>query len=98
MKKDYTIISKSINDFIVEPVRSLLIPSFYEMKKAALDAGAVGCSISGSGPSLFALTKSKAAANKTANEMKKVLDKIEIECDIYISGINRKGPKILSAK
>jgi homoserine kinase len=45
MKKDYNIISRSINDFIVEPVRSLLIPSFYEMKKAALDAGAVGSSI-----------------------------------------------------
>ena len=79
MKKDYSIISKSINDFIVEPVRSLLIPSFYEMKKAALDAGAVGSSISGSGPSLFALTRSKASAKKVAKEMKKVLDKIDIE-------------------
>ena len=98
MKKDYSIISRSINDFIVEPVRSLLIPSFYEMKKAALDAGAVGSSISGSGPSLFALTKSKASANKVAKEMKKVLDKIDIDCDIYISGINKKGPKILSSK
>ena len=98
MKKDYKIISNSINDFIVEPVRSLLIPSFYEMKKAALDSGAVGCSISGSGPSLFALTRSKATANKVAKEMKKVLDKIDIESDIYVSGINKRGPKILSAK
>jgi len=98
MKKDYTIISRSINDFIVEPVRSLLIPSFYEMKQAALDAGSVGSSISGSGPSIFALTRSKATANKAAKEMKKILDKIDIDCDIYISGINKKGPKILSTK
>ncbi len=98
MKKDYEIISRSINDFIVEPVRSLLIPSFYEIKKAALDAGAVGSSISGSGPSLFALTRSKASANNVAKEMKKVLDKIDIDCNIYISGINKKGPKILSSK
>jgi homoserine kinase len=98
IKKDYDLISKSINDFIVEPVRSLLIPSFYEMKKAAFDAGSIGCSISGSGPSLFALSRSKTKAKKIANEMKKVLDEIEIEYDIYISQINRKGPKILSTR
>ncbi len=98
MKKDFDLISRSLNDFIIEPVRALLIPSFYEIKNAALDAGAIGCSISGSGPSLFAFTKSKASAQKVALEMKKVLDKIKIENDIFISKINKRGPKILSTK
>jgi len=98
MKKDFDLISRSLNDFIIEPIRALLIPSFYEIKNAALDAGAVGCSISGSGPSLFALTKSKTSAQKVADEMKKILDKIEIKNDIFISKINKRGPKILSAR
>jgi len=98
MKKDFDLISRSLNDFIIEPIRALLIPSFYEIKNAALDAGAVGCSISGSGPSLFALTKSKTSAQKAADEMKKILDKIEIKNDIFISKINKRGPKILSAR
>ncbi|HQE95281.1 MAG TPA: homoserine kinase, partial [Candidatus Marinimicrobia bacterium] len=55
-RKDLTLISRSMNDYIIEPQRAKLIPHFYEIKKAALDRGALGCSISGSGPSLFALS------------------------------------------
>lgn len=98
MKKDFDLISRSINDFIIEPVRALLIPSFYEIKQAALDAGAIGCSISGSGPSLFALAKSKPVAKKVATAMKKILDDIRIENDTFVSGINKRGSKIISAR
>jgi homoserine kinase len=98
MKKDFDLISRSLDDFIIEPVRALLIPSFYEIKNAGLNAGAIGCSISGSGPSIFAFAKSKASAQKVSLAMKKVLDKIEIKNDIFISQINKRGPKILSLK
>jgi len=48
-------------DLVVEPVRSNLIPGFVEVKRAALEAGAHGCSISGAGPALFAVTSAEAA-------------------------------------
>ncbi len=56
-KEDYDLISRSLVDHIVEPIRSILIPGFDEVKQEALSAGALGCGISGSGPSIFALSK-----------------------------------------
>ncbi len=95
MNNDYDLIGRSLHDVIIEPVRSILIPGFDEVKKAALDAGAIGSSISGSGPSIFALSKTQDTAKKVANVMKKVLKSVEIESDIYLSPINKIGPKIL---
>jgi len=95
MKKDMKLISRSMKDVIIEPSRSLLIPGFYEIKKAAIDAGALGCSISGSGPSIFALSTSDKSANKIGMEMRKVLSSMNIESDLFISKINKKGPRIL---
>ncbi|MDX2127606.1 MAG: homoserine kinase [Chloroherpetonaceae bacterium] len=95
---DLNLISRSLQDQIVEPMRAILIPKFYEVKAAAMQAGALGCSISGSGPSLFALSSSKEVAEKVAHEMCKVFIHIQIGCDSYISSINQTGPKILSAK
>jgi len=97
MQKDFDLISRSLNDFIIEPVRALLIPSFYEIKSAALNAGALGCSISGSGPSVFAFAESKPSAEMIAGEMKKVLDKIEIKNDIFISKISKRGARVIPA-
>jgi len=96
LMSDYGLISRSLQDVIVEPIRSILIPKFYELKKAALDAGALGCSISGSGPSLFALTDSRDTAQKVANAMTLVLDNIGIGSDVFISKVNQEGAKILS--
>jgi homoserine kinase (EC 2.7.1.39) len=95
LMSDYGLISRSLQDVIVEPIRSILIPKFYELKKAALDAGALGCSISGSGPSLFALTDSHDTAQKVANAMTLVLDNIGIGSDVFISKVNQEGAKIL---
>ena len=57
MKSDYELISRSMVDVIIEPVRSILIPEFKQVKQAAISNGALGCSISGSGPSMFALSR-----------------------------------------
>ncbi|MEX0944675.1 MAG: homoserine kinase, partial [Balneolaceae bacterium] len=75
---DYDLIGRSIHDEIVEPVRSLLIPGFNEMKAAAMKTGALGCSISGSGPSLFALSRSQASADEIGKKMGAVLDEIDL--------------------
>ena len=92
---DYDLISRSLQDVIVEPIRSILIPGFNEIKNSALDAGALGCSISGSGPSIFAFSKSKVVAEKVGTAMMIALSAIEVEGDLYISKINQQGPRVI---
>lgn len=92
---DYDLIGRSLHDEIIEPVRSVLIPGFAAMKKAALDHGALGCSISGSGPSLFALSTSKEEAEKIGKAMGLKLKSIGLEYDLHISKINTAGASIV---
>ncbi len=95
MKPDYELIRRSMQDVVIEPVRSLLIPAFNEVKSAALAAGALGCSISGSGPSIFALSRTHDIAQSAGLAMRKEFDSISIENEIYVSKINQEGPRIL---
>jgi homoserine kinase len=93
-KEDYELIGRSLVDHIIEPVRSILIPGFDDIKQQALAAGALGCGISGSGPSIFALSKGKDTATKVAAGMSNVLKNLELEHDTYVSEINTKGIQI----
>jgi homoserine kinase len=93
--EDYNLIGRSLEDFIIEPIRSILIPAFDSVKQQSLNAGALGCGISGSGPSIFALSKGEETAKKVAKVMKSVYDKVGIEYDIHVSKINKQGIKIL---
>ena len=96
MKPDYELIKRSIEDFVIEPIRSSLIPNYFQVKEAALKNHTLGCGISGSGPSIFALSRNLSEAKHIALEMKKVLNNIKLKSDIYISTINYEGPKIIS--
>ncbi len=91
--KDYDLIGRSLQDKIVEPVRSVLIPLFFDIKKAFCAAGALGGGISGSGPSIFALSKGPQTAEKVARAMEKVYSQTDICYDIHISPINSVGIK-----
>ncbi|HXA01570.1 MAG TPA: homoserine kinase [Cytophagaceae bacterium] len=95
MSSDYALIGRSMQDVIVEPVRSILIPGFSDVKAASLDAGALGCGISGSGPSIFALSTKEATAQKVGKAMTKVFDSLKIGSETYVSKINNAGPQIL---
>lgn len=95
MSGDYDLIGRSLQDVIIEPIRGILIPGFNEIKNAAINAGALGCSISGSGPSVFAFSKTRASAVKVGEAMKKVLSDLDIDSDIYISKINKRGPRVI---
>lgn len=95
MKPDYGLISRSLVDVIIEPVRAILIPEFNEVKQAALDSGALGCSISGSGPSLFALSRDRQTAERAGAAMQQAFLTAGITSEIYVSGINTQGPKVL---
>jgi homoserine kinase len=90
-REDYELIGRSLQDVVIEPVRSILIPGFDEIKAAALNAGALGCGISGSGPSVFALSKGADKAHEVAQQLKEVYTPMGIPFDIHISNINEKG-------
>jgi len=90
-REDYELIGRSLQDVVIEPVRSILIPGFDEIKAAALNAGALGCGISGSGPSVFALSKGADKAHEVAQQLKEVYTPMGIPFDMHISNINEKG-------
>ncbi len=92
---DFRLISESMHDVFAEPTRSFLIPEYEEVKKAALKAGALGCGISGSGPSMFALCMDENTANKAGEEMEKVFASVEISSSVFVSQVNRQGIKLL---
>ncbi|MDA0200910.1 MAG: homoserine kinase [Bacteroidetes bacterium] len=94
--EDFELMSRSLNDVIVEPMRSLLIPEFDSLKKSAIEAGALGFGISGSGPSVFALTKGDQIAKSVANALKKTISPSGLNYDIHRSPINHQGIKVLS--
>jgi len=94
--EDYALIGRSLEDHIVEPIRSILIPGFDHVKQKALSAGALGCGISGSGPSIYALSKGEVIAQNVAQAMSEVYEKIGIDYDIHVSKINAEGIKIIS--
>ncbi len=93
--EDYDLIGRSLVDHIVEPIRSILIPGFDGVKTAAIETGALGCGISGSGPSIFAFSKGEVTAKKVAEAMKEVYQNIGIDYDVHVSRINPTGIKIL---
>ena len=93
--EDYELIGRSLEDHIVEPIRSILIPAYNSVKEESLKAGALGAGISGSGPSIFALSKGLETATKVGEAMKKVYEKVGIDYDVHISKINTEGIKKL---
>jgi homoserine kinase len=92
-KEDYDLIGKSIEDKIIEPIRSILIPAFDEVKQKSLKAGALGCGISGSGPSIFALSQGLKKAQSVAETMSQVYDNVGVDFEIHVSKINSQGIK-----
>lgn len=92
---DIELIGRSIKDVIIEPQRAQLIPHFYQVKEAALKEDALGCSISGAGPSIFALCANSLKAEQAGAAMQKVFVDHGIECDLFISKINQQGAVLL---
>ncbi|MBB5624151.1 homoserine kinase [Pedobacter cryoconitis] len=92
---DYDLIGRSMVDVLVEPTRSILIPDFYKMRSIAMELGAVSFGISGSGPSVFALTKDQDTAHLITQALQKQLKSIQINSLSFVSSVNKKGPVIL---
>ena len=89
------LIKKSMHDAIIEPIRSKLIKGFKSIKDNALDFGAIGFGISGSGPTMFALCESPDIAKRICLFSNKFYNSLNIQCNTYISKINQNGPLII---
>ncbi len=96
MKSDYDLIGRSLEDVIIEPVRSILIPGFDDLKKVCKQAGALGGGISGSGPSIFMLSKTKEIAVAVEKEMNQLYDGIGLPHHTYVTTINQAGVEIIA--
>ena len=94
---DPHVLRGAVDDRIAEPVRSSLIPGFHDVKRAALDAGALGCSISGAGPSMFALTEGDAAAESVLRVMLDAFESNGIEADGRVASVDERGARIVEA-
>jgi homoserine kinase len=93
--QDIDLIGRSMQDILVEPVRSMLIPDFYKMREIAMGMGAVSFGISGSGPSVFAFTRDEETAKLITQKLQQHLTSIKIGSNIYVSTINDAGPRVI---
>jgi homoserine kinase len=94
MKNDPDLVGRSLEDVIIEPVRSMLIPGFDDVKSKCKQAGALGGGISGSGPSIFMLSKNEQTAHEVETIMKNIYENIGIEYHTYVTTINKEGVRI----
>lgn len=94
MKGDHALIGRSLEDVIIEPARSILIPGFEEVKNKCLEAGALGGGISGSGPSIFMLSKNIDTAMEVEQVMKRTYQDLKVPYKTYLTRLNPKGIRI----
>lgn len=92
---DYAMLGRSLQDLVIEPQRAQLIPEFYALKNISLEHGALGFSISGAGPSMFALCDHKETADKISIAQKTHMDKMGITSDCFTSPINTTGAYLI---
>ena len=90
-QSDFALIGRSLQDLIIEPQRSKLIPGFKEVQEAALKEGVLGCSISGAGPSIVALSANSLVAENAGNAMQKAFSDLKIKSELFISTVNKEG-------
>ncbi|MFA6335435.1 MAG: homoserine kinase [Bacteroidales bacterium] len=95
---DYDLLGRSVSDLLAEPKRTMLIPGFEQAKRAALDAGAIGCGISGSGPSIFALCKGESMALLIAEVIDRSFAEAGLLSEAFISPMNAPGALILERR
>jgi homoserine kinase len=95
MNSDSELIGRSLEDVIIEPIRSILIPGFDEIKESCKEAGSLGGGISGSGPSIFMVNKTEETALKVEKIMSGIYEKIGVDFKTYVTSINTTGVKIV---
>jgi homoserine kinase len=95
MKPDFGLIQRSLRDVVAEPVRSVLIPGFASIKQETINQGALGSGISGSGPTIFALSTEYAIAETVGHAIQQQFEKIRLSSDVFVSKINDVGARVM---
>ena len=95
MKPDFSLITRSLQDVIAEPVRSVLIPGFDSIKATSIQNGALGSGISGSGPTIFSLSSDAMTDEKVGEEIQRQFVSMKLKSDVYVSKINQTGARIV---
>lgn len=95
---DRALLARSLEDHVAEPKRAPLVPGFYAVKEAALAAGALGCSLSGSGPSMFALAPALDIASAAGEAMQRAFAAhSDAGSDLYVSPVGRAGARVVTS-
>lgn len=97
-RQDWELLRRSLVDVVIEPQRAKLIPFLSQVKKAAYDAGAITCSISGAGPAIFSLANGKDAIEKVSAAIEAVMKEVNIPHDMHISKINQRGSVVMEGR
>jgi homoserine kinase len=92
---DYALLARAVDDRIAEPARAGLLPGFAEAKAAALEAGALGSSISGSGPTVFALARGRDAAERVGRAMRQAYASRGLSSEVLVGRVDQAGARIL---
>jgi len=93
---DLGLVSRSLVDSVAEPIRSRFVPGFSEVKRAAIEAGALGSSLSGSGPSIFALCRDLESAHSVSRKMAEAFaDAARLEWDLHVSRVSPRGARVI---
>lgn len=95
VQHNYELIGRSLEDVLIEPVRSILIPGFNELKQKCKLAGALGGGISGSGPSVFMLSETEETAHLVQAQMHLIYNQMGLEHYTYVTTINNKGVQLI---
>jgi homoserine kinase len=95
-KPDYALIGRSLKDVIAEPIRAAFIPGFDVMRTVAVDVGALGFGISGSGPTVFALSETLDKANAVAKAVQQEFEKRLLKADVFVSKVNQRGAYVIN--
>lgn len=92
---DVHLLGRCVDDRIIEPARAKLIPGFYDVKKAALDAGAYGCSISGAGPAVFTFTNNIQKGKEIGKAMQEAFEKNNLKSEPHVSKVDAHGARVV---
>jgi homoserine kinase len=94
---DLPLIGRTLEDYVAEPKRAHLVPGFDQIKEAAMRAGALGCSLSGSGPSIFALCSSVEQAELAGEAMQTTFQRVvNLASDLWVSAVGARGARIVA--
>lgn len=96
-QRDFPLLGRALEDRLIEPHRSQFIPGYATVKKAALNAGAIGCAIAGSGPSMFAFATDPPTAQRCGTAMQQAFAAVKVQSALWIGPMSAQGARVIAS-